>query len=68
MQNDLVDIESTLVVNPNAIKGYRIFRSPTNHTLFNVVAVDKKDRLLFVVSADLTLEEAQDAVEEHSEK
>lgn len=40
------------------IAGYRVFRSPVNHTLFNVVAVDENNNPMFVFQSDLTIDEA----------
>lgn len=62
------DYNNLLHVNPpkvdlSDVAGYRIFRSPTNHTMVNIVAVDKKDRLLFVAMSDLTIEQAQEIIE-----
>lgn len=51
--------EITLPAIPEStIAGYRVFRSPTNHTSFNVVAVDANSNPLFVFQSDLTIDEA----------
>lgn len=55
----LVQDEITLPAIPEStITGYRVFRSPTNHTRFNVVAVDANSNPLFVFQSDLTIDEA----------
>lgn len=51
--------EITLPAIPEStIAGYRVFRSPVNHTRFNVVAVDATNNPLFVFQSDLTIDEA----------
>lgn len=50
-------------VDPTLVDSYRIYRSPTNHTKVNIVAVDKKNRQLFVAMSDLTIEQAQEIIE-----
>lgn len=50
-------------ISPSDVNAYRIFRSPTNHTKFNIVAVDSKENTLFVRYADLTFEEAEVAID-----
>ena len=50
-------------ITESAISGYRVFRSPTNHTRFNIVALDFSDNPLFVFKSDLTIEEASAMVE-----
>ncbi len=55
----LVQDEITLPAIPEStIAGYRVFRSPVNHTRFNVVAVDANNNPLFVFQSDLTIDEA----------
>jgi len=52
-----------LEVNPQFIRGYKLYRSPSNQRLFNVVAYGAKDELLAVVETDLSFDDAQFAVE-----
>lgn len=40
------------------IKGFRLYRSPSDSKYFNVVAVNDKDKMLAVVSTDNTFDEA----------
>lgn len=51
-------------ISETAITGYRVFRSPTNHTRFNVVAIDSDSNPLFVFKTDLDIEEASVTTEE----
>lgn len=51
-------------IQENSIAGYRVFRSPTNHTRFNVVAIDSDSNPLFVFKTDLDIEEASVVTEE----
>lgn len=52
-----------LEVNPSMIVGYKLYRSPSNQRLFNVVAYDAKDKLLAVVETDLSFDDASIMVE-----
>ena len=53
-------------IKASEITGYRVFRSPSNFTRFNVVAIDSSDQPLFVLMSDLGLEEAMIEAEERN--
>lgn len=56
-------VNKTLEVNPEQIVGFKLYRSPSNQRLFNVVAYGKKEELLAVVETDLQFDEAAELVE-----
>lgn len=55
-------IESAPPLPSSAITGYRIYRSPIQPKYVNVVAIDQQDKMVAVVAADLTINEAQELV------
>jgi hypothetical protein len=56
-------IESAPALPQAALGGYRIYRSPVQTTLVNIVAVNKQEQMIAVVSSDLTISEAQELVQ-----
>lgn len=66
-QNEIVLEPIVLApIKESDIAGYRVFRSPSNFTRFNVVAIDSSSEPLFVLMSDLELEEAMIAAEERN--
>ena len=60
MQNSMSEIT---IVNASEIKGYRLYRSVSSQRLFNVVAYNETEDVLFVVESDLDFDTAIDLVE-----
>lgn len=47
-------------IDPSSVVSYRVFRSPTQAMLANVVAVDSSNNPLFVREADMTILNARE--------
>lgn len=56
-------IESEPPVPKDFLGGFRVYRSPIQTKYVNVVAVDKQERMLAVVAADLTVDEGMQLAE-----